>query len=357
MPALPGSRPSPGRILIPLVVANGATVSTLYWAQSVVTRAAAEFGPSADVRLMPGATFAGYAAGVALLASVAGDLTAPKGLGRHVLLLVASLSVAAAAPRPLVAALACFFIGLGCSLTQRLLACAASAVGPECRAETIGWIIAGGLCGIVLARAAVPAASELLGWRAMFWLDAALAAFAGLAATRASAHVRRRSRVPAATALPTAAWLWRREVTLRQAAIQQALVFAAFNLGWAIFPRLLAAEGTAPSVPMGIVASLGAAAALLSGRICGTWSPAGVARTGFAAVAVAVFAFVFAWQSSCYIPMALLDIGTQVALVANHARAQALASSPAMRGRLAAIVTAIGFAGGAVGAAIGNLLV
>jgi hypothetical protein len=59
----------------------------------------------------------------------------------------------------------------------------------------------------------------------------------------------------------------------------------------------------------------------------------------------------------CYAGMGLLDAGTQVALVANQTRAQALASSPAMRGRLAAIVTTIGFVGGALGSAIGNLVV
>ena len=51
-----------------------------------------------------------------------------------------------------------------------------------------------------------------------------------------------------------------------------------------------------------------------------------------------------------------LTARTQIALVANHARSQALASTPAMRGRVAAIVTTVGFAGGAVGSALGNLL-
>jgi hypothetical protein len=43
-----------------------------------------------------------------------------------------------------------------------------------------------------------------------------------------------------------------------------------------------------------------------------------------------------------------------MSLVANQAQAQRLATSPAMRGRVAAIVTTIGFAAGALGAAIGN---
>ncbi len=63
--------------LMPLIVANGVTVSALYWAQSVVVSASAEFGPSTAIRLMPGATLVGYAIGVAMLAGMARDLTHP----------------------------------------------------------------------------------------------------------------------------------------------------------------------------------------------------------------------------------------------------------------------------------------
>ena len=57
-----------------------------------------------------------------------------------------------------------------------------------------------------------------------------------------------------------------------------------------------------------------------------------------------------------YTVMTLLEIGTQTALVANQAQAQAEATSSAMRGRIEAFVTTIGFSAGAAGAAIGNAL-
>ncbi len=55
-------------------------------------------------------------------------------------------------------------------------------------------------------------------------------------------------------------------------------------------------------------------------------------------------------------PMILLEFGTQVALVANQARAQAAAPTVLVRGRLAAVMTTIAVGGGAAGAAIGNLM-
>ena len=357
MRALARTSPTALNLLTPMIITNGLTVSTLYWAQSMVSGAALEFGPSMAVHLMPGATLAGYAAGVALLALIARDLTSPLGLGLHLLVLAASLCVAASATGPHVAMSACVLIGLGCSLTQRLLACAVGAVLPENRAETIAWIIAGGLCGILVARAFIPLASAWFGWRAMFWIAALGISLCGSLATWASSQSAPCQFTPAAP-LPTALSIWRREAALRRAALQQAAVFAAFNFGWAVYPKLLVSLSLAPSLLMGTVATLGAVAALVSGRLCRSLDPATIASAGAATVAIAALSFILAGNTIgvVSIDMALLDIGTQVALVANQARAQDVALSPAMRGRIAAIVTTIGFGGGAIGASLGNLI-
>lgn len=344
--------------LVALALANAVTVSTLYWGQALVWRALDEFGPSSAVNLMPGATLIGYAAGVAGLAGFGGDLSSATNLGKHFLLLIAALCAAAMAPTPHLLTAACLLIGVGCALTQRLLCCATSLVSPERRAQTIGWIIAAGLCGIVLTRALGPAAADRFGWRDVFVIDALLATIAGLATILVAARVRRLPDGASSLPVPGATLLWRGQATLRQAALQQAVVFAAFNMGWAVFPRIAHGEGAVPSLAMGVVALLGAGAALLSGRVCTQRNTAGVARAGFAAVSVASIAVGFGIRMPvwCYLGMGLLDVGTQVSLVANQARVQALASNPAIRGRLTAMVTTIGFVGGAAGSAIGNLL-
>ena len=351
-------RTSARSLLIALMALNGITVSTLYWAQSIATRAVLELGPSLSVRLMPSATLTGYAVGVALLAWMARDLTSPNGLGLHALLLGVGLGIVAVAPAAPVVALACLLIGIGCSLTQRMLACATSVVPAEERAQVIGGIIASGLFGIVVARAGVPAASAALGWRTMFIIDASIVCLCGvIAALLAQRAEARADWTPTPAPLPSAWLLWRREKVLRRAALQQAGVFAAFNLGWAIFPHALAAGGSSMTIPMmGSVATLGAVAALIAGRACGHWNAADVARGGGCAVLLAGLLSLMAGGlgTAVYAVMALLDVGTQVSLVANQAQAQAAATSPAMRGRMAAIVTTVGFSAGALGAAIGN---
>ena len=345
--------------LAALLLLNGTAVSTLYWAQSVAGLARSDLGDSFWVNLMPSAALVGYAIGVAVLAAVARDLTTPNGIGLHALLLGVGASAAAVAPAPPAVTAACLLIGFGCSLTQRALACATSAVPASQRAPVIGYIIGSGLIGIVVARAFVPAASEALGWRTMFILDAALICTIGLVvaitAQRSKRHEWDKDQAPGP--LPSALCLWRREPVLRRAALQQACVFAAFNGGWAVFPRVLAHAGVAGALPMGAVASLGAAAAVTAGWLCRQRAPSKVAFAGFGAVALAaVSALCIRETSSMTLMMMLLEVGTQTALVANQAQAQARATSSAMRGRIAAIVTTIGFSAGAAGAAIGGAL-
>lgn len=352
--SLPRSSASP--LLAALLALNGVTVSTLYWAQAVASVAQLEAGPSIWASLMPSATLAGYAIGVAGLAAVARDLTTANGLGLQALLLGVGLGAAAVAPVLPLITLACVLVGIGCSLTQRVLACATSAVSPAARGPVIGSIIASGLIGIVAARAIVPLASTALGWRTMFMLDAGMISVCGVAAAVAAQRVDRRAWETDAAPLPSARALWRREPVLRRAALQQAAVFAMFNLGWAVFPRIVAESGAAIALPMGIVASFGAVAALVAGWACKRHRPARVATAGLYTVLLAGLCALSMSGTGpfAFVAMTFLDVGTQTSLVANQAQGQALATTPAMRGRLAAIVTAIGFSAGAIGAAIGN---
>ncbi len=343
-----------GPTLVAAAAANAATVGTLYMVQTLVIPATQEFG--AVGRMLPGLALAGYAIGVAVCATWVGDLTSRRGLAGHFLLLATSLWLAAWAPTASLLAAACLFVGAGCSLTQRLLAIAASGVAPAARARAIGWIVASGLSGIVLTRTALPAAGASLGRQGLLLASACVIAALGACALRTLDGTVLAGRSERLASPPSALSLWRSRPGLRRAALQQALVFAVYNLGWAVYPHALQAEGGPPTLRMGIIAMLGAGAAIAAGRVCGRVQPADLALCGLCAIAVAVFLTMIGPSNHQRdAAMALVDIGTQIALVANQARAQSSASSAAVRGRLASIVTTVGFVGGALGAAVGNL--
>ena len=343
--------------MAPLVVANALAVSSLYWAQSIVGEAAAEFGPSTLIAMAPGATLLGYAVGVAALATLSRDLSEPSSLAYHGICLAGALCLAAASPNAACIALACLAVGAGCALTQRILVTATTLVPKAQQAQAIGMIISAGLLGIVFARAYVAEASAAIGWRHMFLADAAVTLSACLAASRLSlSHGTAPARRPD---LPSPLALLRDVPALQGAAVQQAIAFAAFNMGWSLFPAI----SHAPSAARAAIATTGAVAALLSGRACRARTPHVVALLGLFAIggaaALAVLAIAIHLSVSgfaAYTAMVLLEVGTQVALVANQARAQAAALSVPVRGRLAAILTTLAFGGGAAGAAIGNLL-
>lgn len=343
--------------MAPLVAANALTVSSLYWAQSVSGQATAELGQPALVAIAPGATLLGYALGVAALATLSRDLSSPGGLALHGMCLAVALCLAAAAPNAACLALACLAVGAGCALTQRILVSSTTLVSEAKRAQAIGTIIAAGLLGIVFARAYVAETAAAIGWRCVFLVGAATTLTACLAAAGLSLN---RSIVPTERPkLPSPLALLRDVPALRAAATQQAILFAIFNMGWSLFPAVTHASPAARAA----IATAGVLAALLSGRACRTLAPRAVARMGLFAVGSAAAFAALAVATSMpasgflnYVAMAVLEIGTQVALVANQARAQAAASSVPVRGRLAAIMTTIAFCGGAAGAAIGNLL-
>ena len=331
-------------------------VATLYLNQTLVGFAAHDLQSDVVVRYMPAATLLGYASCVAYCSTMARDLSEPGALLRHWLLLAVALGASGLAPSAATLVAACFVVGAGAALTQRLLCCATAAMPGVKRSATIGWIIAFGLCGIVATRCCGMAVSELIGWRAVFWLQAAAACIAAIV----SVTVAKQGHVSAAgpkIPLPSVRAIWRGERPLRQAAIQQAAVFAAFNMSWAAFMGVGHPAGVAPSPKLALVALCGAATAIAAGRWCARWRADNVASAGVLAITIASVAL-GSWLDSRYacLGMALLDCGTQAALVSNQARAQAAAVGLPMRGRFAACLTAISFTGGAIGSATGYWL-
>lgn len=324
--------------------------SSIYWPQAMILQVRGELGEPAIVALLPGATLLGYALGVTSLAVASKNLAGGGGLASHAAILVTGLAALAAAPTATAAAIACLLVGAGCALTQRLLIIATTSNRPERRSEVIGLLIGSGLTGIVVARAWIGEIAVHVGWRQILVLDAFVVSIVAAALLSVS------SRKPVLTVPQPASVtdLWKRYATLRHAAIHQAVIFAAFNAGWAVLPTL---STTAPAA-RATVAGIGAVTALVAGQAARRLDPGVIAATApvFIAIAAATAAFV-GTQTSLLMAMTCLEIGTQLALVANQTRAQAVAPDVGSRGRMASLVTATGFIGGALGAAAANMLV
>lgn len=325
-----------------------ATVSTIYWPQALLAQMRTDLGEPTLIALLPGAILLGYAAGVTALAVASQNLANRSGLVWHVVVLTAGIAALAAASTAMIAVLACMLVGAGCALTQRLLIIATNTCRPERRAEIIGLLIACGLSGIVVARAWIGDIAQRIGWRHALIFDAMIIAMliAALITTQWPEPTE-----PVVRPISILG-LWRRYATLRHAALHQAFIFAAFNAGWAVLPMLI----TTSSTTRAVVAGVGALTALVAGQSARRLRPALLAAIAplFIVIAAALTAAV-ATRLAYIGAMVFIEIGTQLALVANQTRAQAIAPDVGSRGRMASLVTAVGFVGGALGAAAANM--
>ena len=328
---------------------NTACASSIYWPQAVIGPLQASLGDPQTIGLAPSAALTGYAIGVATLAIAVRELSDRRGLLAHAAILACGLGIVVVAPTASVAVAGSLVIGSGCAVTQRMLIIATTMTTPERRADAIGLLLGTGLTGIVVARAFVGELAAALGWRELFVAQAC--AVAGIAAMLAvilpAPQANRGARPPAITTL------WHRHPTLRRAAMGQAAAFGAYNAGWALLPKL---AHTAPSM-RAVIAGIGAIAAVAAGRATRRAGATRMARLAALPILVAAGAALTIREPGVLIcAMMLVEIGTQLSLVSNQARAQATAPDLGTRGRMATVVTTVGFAGGALGAAVANLL-
>ena len=330
-----------------LAIANAAAVGSLYLNQALLGSASAHLPASVWLALIPFATLAGYAAGVALIAF--GPSRRRLSVSGHLGFLAAALLAAAVAPDAPSLVFASVCVGLGAAVAQRVLAAAADLAGPAAAGQAIGRVIACGLLAALLVKLSGAGLAAFAGWRTVFVAVAACVAMAGLVLR--SPHCARAVLLPGITALD----LWRSSALLRRVALQQAALFAAFQAAWLLALTALPADERCFVVVGGGCAGL--LAALRAGRLSDRADRGRVALGGSAMMALAAAVILPAAYGTAsglvrvallLAGMACIDGGLQVALVANQARAQAI--RPDLRSRCAALLTMTGSLGGGAGA-------
>lgn len=339
----------------------GVLVANLYYAQPLIELIGPQIGLSAShASLIVSLTQIGYAVGLFFLVPLA-DLYE----NRRLLLLsgaaaTASLIAAALSTQPGPFLLVSLLLGLSSVSVQILIPLAAHLAPEATRGRTVGTIMGGLLSGILLARPLSSLLAEALGWRAVF-----VAAAAMTLATVAIIALTLPRRVPEHRARygPLLVSLWHllmRFPLLRQRALYQGLLFAAFSLFWTAVPLELASRHGLSQAQIGIfalVGALGAIAAPVAGRL----ADAGHTRiASLAAMALAALSFVPGMAAGPHGVYALaatgivLDFAVQMNMVLGQRAIYAL--DAASRARLNALYMTAIFIGGAVGSAVASFV-
>ncbi|MBM6442043.1 MFS transporter [Pseudomonas sp. MIL9] len=339
----------------------GAIVANIYYAQPIISLIAPDIGMSnGSASFIVSLTQIGYALGLFFLVPLADLMENRRLMIATIVVTIFSLIAAGLARQPSVFLVVSALIGFSSVSVQMLIPLAAHLAPEESRGRVVGGIMGGLLLGILLARPLSSLVADHFGWRAVFISAAALMLIISVVIGMTMPKWQPAHRASYGQLLKSLGQLFYREPVLRQRALYQGVMFAAFSLFWTAVPMVLSREfGLSQSqiAIFSLVGAIGAVAAPISGRLADAGH---TRRASQLAMILAAVSFLPAFINPFYGVIGLavtgiaLDFAVQMNMVLGQRAVYALGT--ANRGRLNALYMISIFIGGAFGSSVASSL-
>ena len=345
-------------MIVLMAAACGLSAANLYYSQPLLADIAREFNSSIrEIGFIPMFTQVGYALGMLLFVPL-GDMVERRRLILFMLGAVAcALSLTALALNLLWLIASSLLIGVTTIVPQLLVPFAAQMARPSERGRVVGSVMSGLLIGILLARTVSGFVGAQLGWRAMYWMAAALMILLTILLGSLLPRSEPTFKGSYKELMRSLVHLIRAQPVLREAAIIGSMLFAAFSAFWTTLVFLLEQPpfhyGSQAAGLFGLVGAAGALGASLAGQIVDRRSPQRILGL---AILITIGSFVIFWlfgQSlwGLIVGVVLMDLGVQGGHVSNQTRIYSLASDA--HNRLNTVYMVTYFVGGAAGSSLG----
>lgn len=334
-------------------------VANLYYAQPLITTIAGALGLKPEFAgSVVSASQLGYGLGLFLLVPLA-DIFENKRLvlscGLLALIGIIGIATARSATTFLVFAT---LTGIFSSGAQMLIPYLSHLIPTGQRGRILGYVMAGILTSVMLARPFALFVAATFGWRIVYVLSAAATACLGMALWRMMPPRHPQGRIPYRQAIMSMFALFSSEPRVQRRTIYQAILFAVFTMFWAVIPIVLADHFALGKTAIGLFALAGAGGALAA-PMAGRFADRGSTRIGSAAASLLIAGSFLLSLWSLYagiliaLVVAAVFIDGSVQAVQAFSRLVVLDVDPKIRGRINALYMTIIYISGALGSVIG----
>jgi predicted MFS family arabinose efflux permease len=341
-----------------LAITCGLAVGNVYINQPLLADMGRSFNISIEqIGFIPTSTQIGYAIGLLLLAPLGDRLERRRLIVTMLSLIACALAAVALSPNVIWLCGANWLLGFTTMVSHLIIPLVAQLTPPSERGKVIGTLMSGVIISLLLSRAVSGFVGGVLGWQSMYWIAAGLILIAALLIRERLPLCPPVSHLPYRKLMRSLLDFTRQQPTLRESAVNNALVFGSFNAFWATLVFLLETPphhyGSQVAGLFGLLGVAGALGAPMIGRLI---DQQGARHVISISLVLALSAFVLLWLAATHLVglglgVVILDLGMHGAYLANQIRVYSLV--PNAESRLNTVYMVINYSGGAIGSYLG----